>query len=154
MTSKRRRLFVDVQVQGALLARTVLYWTFCLVALMLMLICWRIATGQPKPLVTELVTFWKEFSPAIVISLLLLPLVVWDSVRLSNRFAGPMYRLRRSIRQLADGEPTQQLFFREGDFWKAVANDFNRLAQRVETLEAQAENRSHRESGEFRTLPR
>ena len=37
-------------------------------------------------------------------ALALLPLVVVDVLRLSNRFVGPLLRLRRSLRQLARGE--------------------------------------------------
>ena len=71
-------------------------------------------------------------------SLLLLPGVIFDLVRLSNRFAGPMFRLRRSMHDLAQGKPVDAVHFRHGDFWQEFADDFNTIAagqeQRTPTL--------------------
>jgi len=77
----------------------------------------------------------------LVVSLCLLPLVLVDVVRLSNRFAGPAYRLRRAMRQLAHGEKVQPITFRQGDFWKEFADDFNRIAARLEKAQQQCEEK-------------
>ena len=38
----RKHFFVDSKVQGALIARVVLYWVVCLITIALMLLCWDI----------------------------------------------------------------------------------------------------------------
>jgi hypothetical protein len=50
---------------------------------------------------------------------------------LSNRFVGPMYRLRGAIRDVARGKDIQPLKFRNDDFWQDVAGDFNDLLERI-----------------------
>ena len=128
----RKQLFVDPKVQGALVLRTVLYWVICLVTITLMLLCWRILTGPARMFYTHLDDMWFHFGPALVASTLLLPLVILDMIRLSNRFAGPLLRLRRSMRALAHGEHVEPIEFRDGDFWQEFANEFNTLAARLQ----------------------
>ena len=134
MFGKRRQLFVDPRVQGALLARTVAYWGFCLIALTLMLLCWRIFTVPGRTFAFHVNWLWFHYAPAVVASLLLLPIIVIDSMRLSNRFAGPMVRLRRAMRRLAEGETVQPINFRDDDFWSEFAEDFNRMLARQKCL--------------------
>ena len=128
----RKQLFVDPKVQGALVLRTVFYWVVCLVTITLMLLCWRIVTGPARMFYTHFSDMWFFFGPALVASTLLLPLVVLDMIRLSNRFTGPLLRLRRSMRALAQGEHVEPVEFRDGDYWQEFANEFNALAARVQ----------------------
>lgn len=129
---KRRQLFVDPRVQGALVLKTLLYWIMCVVAITLMLLCWRIVTGPARIFYTHFEDMWFHFGPALVASFLVLPLVVYDMVRMSNRFCGPLFRLRRSLRALARGEPVAPISFRDGDFWPEIAQEFNALLVRLQ----------------------
>ena len=130
--SLRKQLFVDSKVQGALVARVILYWIVCPIAITLMLLCWRIITGPARTFHTHLEEMWFFYGPALIASFFLLPLVIADAVRLSNRFTGPMVRLRRSMRELARGEHVEQIAFRDDDFWREFAEEFNALATRVQ----------------------
>ena len=142
----RKQLFVDPSVQGALMLRTVTYWGFCIFTLVLMLVAWRLLTGPAQPLTAHLADAWNHYWPAMVASFCLLPILMVDSVRLSNHFAGPMFRLRRAMKQLADGEPVTAVHFREDDYWREFAEDFNRVASRLERSAAAAkENAARRE---------
>ncbi|MBN2474874.1 MAG: hypothetical protein JXB62_09730 [Pirellulales bacterium] len=146
--SLRKHLFVDPKVQGALVARVILYWLVCLITIALMLLCWRIMVSGPARLPhTHLDEMWFYYGPAVIASFLLLPLVIVDIVRLSNRFAGPMLRLRRSIRELARGEHVEPIGFRDNDFWQDFAEEFNALLARVqrETPSAEAKRDEHEE---------
>jgi len=124
---KRRQLFVDPKVQGALILRVVLYWVVCVVTITLMILCWRIVTGPARPFYTHFDDMWFHFGPALVASFILLPLVIYDIVQMSNRFCGPLFRLRRCMRALARGEHVHPISFREGDFWPEFAQEFNTL---------------------------
>jgi|SRR5208282_4010717 len=130
--SLRSRFYVDFRVQGALVVRVVLYWLTCLLAMMLLLFAWGLITVPNRPLNAHVNDLWTLFGPAAVASLALLPAVIFDLVRLSNRFAGPMFRLRRSMHDLAQGRPVAALRFRHHDFWREFADDFNTVAQKVE----------------------
>lgn len=132
----RKQLFVDPKVQGALVIRAVVYWVACLVTISLMLLCWRIITGPARPLFLHFDDMWFFYGPAIIASLLLLPMVIADIIRVSNRFAGPMLRLRRSMRALARGEHVAPIEFRDGDFWQDFAEEFNQVVVRVQGAES------------------
>lgn len=136
---KRKRLFVDPKVQGWLIAKVVLYWIVCLITIVLMLLVWRIITGPARMFYTHLDAMWFHFGPALIASFLLLPMVITDIIRFSNRFVGPILRLKRSMGRLARGEEVEPLEFREGDFWQEFAADFNAIRLRLQ-LSAAASN--------------
>lgn len=135
----RKQLFVDPKVQGALVCRVVLYWIVCVVTITLMLLCWRIITGPARMFYTHFDDMWFHYGPALIASFLLLPLVIVDIIRLSNRFAGPMVRLRRSMRALARGEQVSPIEFRGNDFWRDFAAEFNAVAARVQKKDASSQ---------------
>jgi hypothetical protein len=132
----RKKLFVDPKVQGALVIRAVGYWFFCLLTMALALVLWRVWTGPARLFYYQFDELWQWYGPAAIASLLVLPLVIVDVVRLSNRFAGPLYRLRRELRKLSVGEPVRALKFRDGDFWMEFADEFNGVAKQLDLLQA------------------
>jgi len=124
----RTRFYVDYRVQGALMVRIVLYWLTCLLTIVLVLLGWGMIADPIRPLNTRLTELWTVHGSAAVASLLVLPAVVFDLLRVTNRFAGPMFRLRRSLHDLAQGKPVLDVRFRQGDFWQEFAEDFNTVA--------------------------
>ena len=134
--SLRKHLFVDPKVQGALVLRAMLYWVTCLITVTLMLLCWRIVTGPARVFYTHFNDMWFFYGPAVIASFLLLPLVIVDVLRFSNRFTGPVLRLRRGMRALARGERTEPIEFRDSDFWHEFAEEFNAVLARFQGANA------------------
>lgn len=126
----RKQFFVDRQVQGRLVLRVILYGLTLQFTVFLLTLCWQMACQPPRPFYMHLEQVWRNLAPAMLASWLILPLVVLDIIRVSNRFAGPLLRVRRALRALANGEDVQPLRFRCGDFWQDFAEDFNRLVAR------------------------
>jgi hypothetical protein len=150
---KRRQLFVDRHVQGALLLRAAGYWLFCLLTVSLMVLCWGVLTGPRAPAAVTLGRLLTTYAPALLASLILLPMVLVDCNRFSNRFVGPLLRFRRTLRQLADGEKVRPIKFREKDYWQDLADTFNDVLERMqretptEQLDAQMMSALSAESG-------
>ena len=69
--------------------------------------------------------------------MLVLPVVMFDMSRLTNRFAGPLFRLRGSMRRLARGERVDPVHFRENDYWQEIAEEFNAIVARIDRLESE-----------------
>ncbi len=136
---KRRQLYVDRKVQGGLILRTVIYWFFCLISIVLLLTCWTVLTGPRQTAGDLFAGLWFRYGPALVASIILLPIVVVDCARFSNRFAGPIFRLRRCLRRLADGEHVGPIHFRENDFWQDMPVAFNHIARRLDEAAASAD---------------
>jgi hypothetical protein len=129
----RKQLFVDKDVQGVLLARVGVYWACCLITVTLLLLCWRILMGPSRELYVHLDYLWYHYRPILLAAFILLPILLADTLRLSNRFAGPMVRLRRGLTELADGRTdVAPVHFRSGDFWHEFASEFNRVVERVQ----------------------
>src|SRR5262245_61042047 len=86
---RRRIYFIDAKVQGALMVRVVVYWVYCLFTISLLLIWWNLFSGSSREFMDVLADVYKRFAPAAAASILIVPLVVMDVLRFSNRFAGP-----------------------------------------------------------------
>ena len=68
------------------------------------------------------------------VMLLLLPVFLRDTLKLSNRFAGPMYRLRSALKSIVSDGTLKPIKFRDGDFWQDAAADFNLVLSKYEGL--------------------
>lgn len=134
-TRTRKRFFVDPTVQGAFLVRAVVYWMACLATVCLMSWCWSSLLAVLQAFGNDAPGAFARHAPPVLAALLVLPVIAYDTIRLSNRLVGPMVRLRRAMRSLANGEPVKPVHFRKGDFWQDLAEEFNAVAARVASLE-------------------
>jgi hypothetical protein len=132
LTTRRNRSFVDNEVQGGLLRKIAFHWTLMFVVNTLALVIWVKMFEQPD--MSWAVTFgdcFRRFLPFFVISVLLVPAFVWDTLKLTNRFAGPILRLRGALADAVKGREVEPLHFRNNDFWQEIANDFNGLVSQT-----------------------
>ncbi len=100
----RKQLWIDAKVQGHLIARVVLYWVACFITVELLQLTWRILTGPEQPTFAGYFVNqdWAAMGGRMLICALLLVPITHDMLKLSNRFAGPVFRMRRSLRQVAE----------------------------------------------------
>lgn len=135
----RRIYFVDKKVQGALLARAARYWLLSVVIVAtLTVLGWMFVTpgmGALIQLREHVPWLLGGLGVALVVSLGVLPVILYDLAKMSNRFAGPMVRLRRAMNEAAAGEHVKPIHFRDHDYWQEFADAFNLLNERLETLE-------------------
>ncbi len=132
MSKKRKQFLVDKQVQYALGLRIMLHWVaFLSIAVIVSCALRMLSRFDHSSLGQSLQAAFLEQMSTIIVLLALLPWFIHDSLKLSNRFAGPMVRLRKSFSQLACEDELPPVSFRKGDFWQEVADDFNVLRSRV-----------------------
>ncbi len=133
-TNNRKKKFVDPEVQGALTRRLLLHWlAFAGVAAVITLgMHWL---NDPFiPFSEVLAGAWWTYGPVFLVLGCMLPLFVVDSMKLSNRFAGPLVRFRKAISDLAEGQAPEAIEFRNSDFWREMAGDLNRVAARLDAV--------------------
>ncbi len=68
---------------------------------------------------------------------LLMPVFLRDTLKMSNRFAGPMYRLRIALKKMAGEDVPAPIKFRDGDFWQEAADDFNTVRSQFDSLKSE-----------------
>ena len=137
---KRTRLLIDPAVQWAMVRRVLVHWGLFLICLVSLGALVRILLEVGNEPFSEV---WRSAVvsqlPVIGIMFVMMPLFLRDTMKLSNRFAGPMFRLRTSLKCLANGQPQSPIKFRNGDFWQETANDFNQVLGQLESLQAENE---------------
>jgi len=128
---KRRRILIDLPIQGALLIRVGLYWIVSIFAQVLIIhmvcILGSLSAAPNAFSVPNLQLRWL-LELVVFASALVLPIILFDAVRLSHRWVGPIFRLRSALQALSRGEEVAPIAFRAGDFWQEVAGDFNVVA--------------------------
>ncbi len=130
-TCRRSIFFIDRKVQGALVVRTCVYWLFCLFSVSLLLICWRAFTGPLRPFSVMAADVYQQHAAVLLASLVLLPITAMDVLRLSNRFVGPVSRMRAALEELAAGRSIEPVHFRDDDYWRELAGHLNEVAARL-----------------------
>ena len=132
---RRRKLFVDSDVQSALLKQLIVNWmvVFGVIAAAL-LAAESYQAGFQLGFSGALAAIWHDNAVLLITLCALSPFVIYESLKLSHRFAGPMHRFSRELRRLGDGEEVAPMQFRKDDFWKDLADGFNAVQQRIEQL--------------------
>lgn len=129
----RRQHWVDSSVQGTLIRRILFHWCAFFVVTLMCVSVMHLLLGDPNKTMVERATSPGSGLMLIgVIMVALFPAFALDTIRFSNRFVGPIARLRRYMRELAAGEKVNSLAFRDNDFWADVADEFNTVSQIVQ----------------------
>ena len=132
-TFERHQLMVDERVQGALLWRAGFYGIACALYFIVILIFAEVMSRQDVTFGEAILACAGEAIYWLPGLLLMVPLIAYDMLRQSNRFAGPIFRLRREMQRLIAGESENPLLFREEDYWAEMVEEFNQI--RSELLE-------------------
>ena len=122
------------------------YWLGCEATVLLLHVLWRLSSGSvaadPLPATTRAV--W-DLLPALLGALLVLPLVIVDVLRLSNRFVGPIWNLRNALKRTELGDPVPPVPRRPADFWPDLLERVNRLlSQRQDQCDSAARGAASR----------
>ena len=144
---QRKRNYVDAAVQGGLLRRILAHWFIFFVVTAFLVIALQALLGDPsKSLSERLQQEAYEFTFLGIVLLSVFPAFLLDTIRFSNRFVGPIVRVRRQLRELAKDGDTATMKFRDHDFWTDMADEFNevvilvrRQRQEIDTLKTKLE---------------
>ena len=135
---QRRQRFIDRPIQGALIVRAVLFWGCTLISQCALMIAFAVLFTPPEEFYTQVNSLFWNLKLAAYGSLIVLPLILYDLIRLSHRWVGPIFRLRTAMQSLGRGEQVEPIRFREGDYWQELAGDFNVIAAELTRLRQSA----------------
>ncbi len=138
----RKRLFVNREIQGRLLARTALYWMLCHGVLWMAMFLYRYAeyrgavqAGAAPRLFADLYgQFVNEHFSMWVCAIAILPIVLWDLLKFSHRVVGPLIPFQRAIESLTAGEKVADVRLRQGDLLSELQSSFNQYLASLRTM--------------------
>ncbi|MFT7633808.1 MAG: hypothetical protein ACI87E_004866 [Mariniblastus sp.] len=135
-------MFADTRIQGGLCFRVVLYWILCQIAMLGTLAFMGFIRGDIGIIQSIAV-------PAFIVSTLFLPLAIYDIVRFSGRFAGPMVNFKGRLKEANENNERLRVHIRSGDFYREVFDALNEIQKRHEARAIQPSSRlsssSHQE---------
>ncbi len=143
MRNRRSKKFIDRKVQGHLVLGLASHWLLYFMMVLFSVPMWHMITvaGFTKPFPKVLADSWTQMVPVFVFLAAVLPIFIWETIKFSNRFVGPIYRLHQAIRKIAAGEEFSPVHFRKGDFWHELADDFNAMIDRLSDHKAASSSR-------------
>ncbi len=114
----RNKLFVDAPVQLMLVTRVLCHWVVFFTLFFLTLLTIEYFLRDPGVTLIDCTKIvLTKHAIVVVLSLALLPVFLYDTIKMSHRFAGPIYRFRKSLKTLAEGQVVEEISFRGKDFW-------------------------------------
>ena len=129
---QRKKLLIDPTSQLALVQSVALNWVCFLAIVVLSAVCIEIIVQYPDQSLGSLTQgVVGRHAQTLALMLLACPFFIYRSVKFSHRFAGPIWRLRREMKNLGAGNHVEPIRFRRRDFWQELADDFNRVLMRI-----------------------
>lgn len=135
----RRKLFIDKKVQGAILWRIAGYWFVSILFIIFPLAFLAVFRNPAVPMPVHLANTFVDNLPIIAMLAVLLPVIILDTLKITNRFVGPIYRVRRMLSEHQDGKPLKKIHFREKDYWTDLAQGLNFIIDELESANGTAD---------------
>ncbi|MCP4783786.1 MAG: hypothetical protein GY903_19725 [Fuerstiella sp.] len=129
----RKKAVADARVQWTLALRVILHFFVFVCAGAFFGLINQFFKNPFGGLAANVNTFWQQSGPMLLALVCLMPVFIRDTLTLSNRVAGPIYRLRENIRRIGNGEEVPPLKFRDKDMWDDVPELFNRMTERLQS---------------------
>ena len=127
---KRSKVYVSRAIQGRLIKRLVAMWILYHLFLWNCLFLSEGVIGKRPQPVGELYTaFFAEHVFLFTCAVAILPIVIWDMVKTTHRFAGPLVRFEHALKAMARGERLDQIKLRKGDMTLEFLDVFNDYVQ-------------------------
>lgn len=146
---KRKRLFVDNKVQGSLIRQLVIHWGLaCFLIFFYLFSLQAFSNGFSLGFGDNLKALASQYGLLGLVLLVVSPVFIYDSVKLSNRFVGPMVSFRAALKKLAKGEDLENVTFRQNDFWKELSQDLNKISTELKQLRGQQSESTANENAE------
>ena len=103
----RRKKFIDAPVQGSLVRRLVLHWMLFLIITALAGFLLQVLSNPFRSVSLHFQDISYTHGPLLLVMFFLLPVFIVDTIKLSHRFTGPIFALRRAMREVAEGKPAR-----------------------------------------------
>ena len=130
----RKKILVNQRVQGRVLLRVLWLWGLYHVVLWHVMFLFRffqycgerLTGGEVRPFSDLYGEFVDNHYSMLVCAVIVLPYLVWDVLKLTHRFVGPLVQFQRCLANLARGEMVREVRIRKGDFLGELQEEIGR----------------------------
>lgn len=137
--NRRRRVLVDNRLQMKYLLTIMLAMLVPLgfaVGYFYFIVALMLSKADPSFSIEFLKNFgaaFKEIAPSLLLTMPFVAIILftWGLI-LSFRIAGPIYRLEKELRQVAEGANPRRIAFRKGDEFSSIADSVNVILERLQ----------------------
>lgn len=136
-------LVIDRRAQTTLAVRVGLYWIACVTYFAVVLFFSQIMYNPKVALLDHIRDYTIDMIQWVPAILLLLPLVIYDMLRVSQRILIPVEEVRQGLQVLASGEVPEPIHCGDEEYNQALVNTYNDIRESViaETVAAAIESR-------------
>jgi sensor histidine kinase YesM len=128
---KRKKIWID-RFQTQLFLRTTMYFLVYQACVWAMVSIERsLHPGLLRTLGPEPASFVFLF--LVAIALFIGFLFTWDAIHHAHRIVGPLYRFRKTIQAIKNGEEVELIVLRKGDMLLEMRDDFNEMLKALES---------------------
>ena len=124
-------LLVAPEIQWTLATRTILHWVACVCYFAVVLFFTQLMYDPEQSLVACLKAYAFDALHWLPAILLLLPLVVYDTLKVSQRVVAPVLKVRDGLQAMAAGNETVTLETPEEAYFQDLVEIYNEVHQRV-----------------------
>lgn len=135
----RLKKIINWTVQGPIVTRLMVHFlAYNVATLFLLLVVYGVKSSlaviADGPVNATPATFWQQASPVIVCMLVMMPFMVWDLMKLTNRIAGPLYRFEKLLKEFKQTGKLRPAVLRQGDLLTDYQHEFNDFVASLHTL--------------------
>ncbi len=152
----RSKIYLGWAIQGRLVAQIVVFWLAYHVILGASLLAIEylhqvpgyLRSAPEAPKVSFLDSFAHHYAWLVLFPVVVLPVLVFDCMRLLHRVVGPLKRVEDVLRRLTRGEHVAEVHFREHDLMGGVEEAFNSYLASIGPAPATADAEKNAALGE------
>ena len=148
---KRKVYLVDNFLQLGIAFRVVVYCLAAFMFVLLTLTFWQTFVTDGGLFAEHLINSCRRHAPVLVGMFLFLPFAIYDSIKLSHKFAGPIQRLRTDLENFHD-DKSIRVHFRDHDYLQDLPDTVNELLDYIQNLESQITSQKQEENVLAETL--
>lgn len=132
--SIRQRIWIDGRIQGILVGRIIIYWLSTVMFFGIGIAVTQYCDHADWTYAEHLQAWLGKVAPWAPSVCLLLPLVIYDIVRTSHAFTGPIGRVRQQLAKLMQNPNCTPLVLRGDDYLHEITGPVNNLQHQILSL--------------------
>ena len=130
----RLKKMINWTIQGPIVTRLLVHFlSYNVATVFLLLVVYGIrgslAAVSDQPLVAAPMTFWQQAAPVVICMFVMMPFMVWDLMKLTNRIAGPLYRFESLLKEYGKTGTLPLAVLRDDDLLTDYRQHFNEFVQ-------------------------